>query len=90
MTTMELEHCDKCGCELEASQIGACEDCATERDHETEGRHAEDALNRFVNTTGIGRADALADMLESMMHWCLANGFDFSMELDRATENFLN
>ena len=28
---MHLEHCDECGCDLEESQIGLCEDCAEEK-----------------------------------------------------------
>ena len=31
MSTMQLEHCDECGCDLEESQIGLCEDCAEEK-----------------------------------------------------------
>lgn len=81
---MTIEQCDTCGTDLEESQIGDCDGCA----HAHEGRHAEEAINRFVNSTGIDRADAVADMLESLMHWCVANGFDFGMELDRANNNF--
>lgn len=31
MSTMQLEHCDECGCDLDESQIGLCEDCAEEK-----------------------------------------------------------
>lgn len=82
---MPIEQCDTCGIDLEQGQIGDCEACV----HAREGRHAEEAINRFINSTGIDRADAVADLLESMMHWCLANGVDFAMELDRANDNFL-
>jgi hypothetical protein len=79
-----IENCTTCGVELEEFQIGGCDDCA----HANEGRHADEAINRFINSTGIDRVDAIADMLESMMHWCVDNGFDFTMELDRANRNF--
>lgn len=93
----DREYCTACGNELAESQIGLCDSCQDDRAskmrilppdpedmNDERAEWAEEAVNRFVNTTGTDRSDALADMLSDIMHWCDRNHTDFDKELERA------
>lgn len=42
------------------------------------------AIAAFREATGTDEADALADLLGDLMHWCDRKDFDFDLALDRA------
>lgn len=51
---------------------------------------AESLINRYVNSTGVDRCDAVADLLNNIIHWCDRNGFVFDDELVRARDYYVD
>jgi hypothetical protein len=49
---------------------------------------AETALAAFASETGGERADAVADLLCDLMHWCDRNDRSFADELERAKRHY--
>lgn len=49
---------------------------------------AEAAISAFEAETGTDRADALADLLADLMHWCDRTGDSFDVAIKRAKRNY--
>ena len=49
---------------------------------------AENAIQGFMEETGVDLPDATSDLLDDIMHFCDRMGFDFEAELARARNHY--